>query len=245
MSWHYSQAWAEEYLGASSQGTESSAPWRKSRTAERCCSEGSATACYPCSQSGTTSEPSTVENGVARWISSLRDSHASRSASPASNEEPTTSETSGRKPSASFARYDHRSHCWRTSQGCLDLTGTSDEYSETWPKAGWMLGGTAYHRQSRARLSRVDACGLLPTLTVSDSKGGRSLTARRSRPELAKHGITLPDWILLRGNHAPVPRAEFAEEATLFPVGWTDLGPLEMHRFRQWWRAFSRESTRE
>src|SRR5438094_600550 len=46
---------------------------------------------------------------------------------------------------AYFARYDPACALWRTSQHCLDFT--LEEFSQTWPRAGSMRGGTVSRRQ--------------------------------------------------------------------------------------------------
>lgn len=65
--------------------------------------------------SGTTLAPSTADAGVDAWISSLRASRASRSASPDSNGESRTSATCGRTLPGSLARYALRGYCSKTS----------------------------------------------------------------------------------------------------------------------------------
>lgn len=42
---------------------------------------------------------------------------------------------------------------------------------------------------------------------------------------------TLPDQI------GGTPHPEFAEELMLWPIGWTDLKPLEMDKFARWWNS--------
>lgn len=51
---------------------------------------------------------------------------------------------SGRSMRGSFAQYDHPSSSWKTSQACL--SGTLEEFSETWPRAGLMRSGTVSRR---------------------------------------------------------------------------------------------------
>lgn len=65
--------------------------------------------------SGTTLAPSTADAGVDAWISSLRASRASRSASPDSDGESRTSATCGRTLPGSLARYALRGYCSKTS----------------------------------------------------------------------------------------------------------------------------------
>ena len=76
MSWHYLPELAAGCLEADSSAGVPSAPWKKSRTAERCCCDANGTVCWTCSRSGTTSERSTEEYFVAWWMSFLRVSRA-------------------------------------------------------------------------------------------------------------------------------------------------------------------------
>ncbi len=66
--------------------------------------------------SGTTLAPSTADAGVDAWISSLRASRASRSASPGSSEESLTNATSGRPSPGSLAAYALSGYCSKTSR---------------------------------------------------------------------------------------------------------------------------------
>lgn len=66
--------------------------------------------------SGTTLPPSTADAGVDAWISSLRASRASRSASPGSSEESLTNATSGRPSPGSLAAYALSGYCSKTSR---------------------------------------------------------------------------------------------------------------------------------
>ncbi len=95
------------------------------------------------------------------------------------------SETSGRKPSVPFATYDPTTSSWRTSQASL-LTGTLDEYSETWPKAGTMRSGTLLRLRKSERRTRGNASSSWPTpdsntSTYSNGVYGPNLRERVGR----------------------------------------------------------------
>lgn len=77
----------------------------------------------------TISTPSDIE----AWLMSSREaSRANRTPLPASDSEPTTSETCGLRWSGRFAWYDHSTSTLRTSQGSL-LTDTYPQWSGIWP----------------------------------------------------------------------------------------------------------------
>lgn len=210
-------------MEASSAASIASAPWKKSRTAEKCCLDARGTACFPCSRSGMTSPPSTENHGMERWISSLLASRASHGASPASERERQTNGTSGQTPSESFARWDRNGSCWRMSQGFLALMDISDEYLGTWPRAGLMRGGIAYRLRPLEPITRGIDSGSLPTPQARDCTRAESI--KRDR---------LPDII------GGIPNPPWAEWLMGFPIGWTGLKPLETARFREWFDMFGK-----
>ena len=167
MSWHYLPALVGESSEHTCSDGEPSAPWKRSRTVERCSFVGRETVCFLCSQSGTTAIPSTEDPGVTAWISSLPDSHASPSAPQERKSIHSTRGTAGQQPFAFLEKCSQGISYWKTSQGCfLDLTGISDRYSETWPRSGMMRSGTAFPlRPSVPRTSEIGS-GCLPTPTA-------------------------------------------------------------------------------
>lgn len=79
---------------------------------------------------------------------------------PARTEERTTTETCGPNSSESFAQFDRKTSCWRTSQICL-LTNTSEPFSDNWPRSGMTVDGIAYRRPTVARRINATAFGSL------------------------------------------------------------------------------------
>jgi len=126
--------------------------------------------------SGLTSPPSTAARGVAEWASSLPASPASRGARPATAEESRTSGGSGPTSSASFARWDPATSCWRTSQACL--FGGLDTFSGPWPSSGSMRSGVCTARPRSALPTSGDgSSSLLPPPAASAygyNQGGQS-----------------------------------------------------------------------
>ena len=106
--------------------------------------------------SGTTLAPSTADAGVDAWISSLRASRASRSASPDSNGESRTSATCGRTLPGSLARYALRGYCSKTSPVSQQPSLLMDEAPSkpsTTTFASWVTKsrGTSSQRQRWGR----------------------------------------------------------------------------------------------
>jgi len=161
MSWHYLQALVVDFSEPDFSAGDASAPWKSNRTAGKSSCGASGTVCLTCFRSGTTSEPSTADPGVASWISSLAASRASRSALQASDVAKMTNAICGPKPSESFAKWDRDSRCWRTYQGCL-FTRTLEPYSETWPRAGIAFDGIVSLRQPLAPRTSGTVCSYSP-----------------------------------------------------------------------------------
>ena len=125
--------------------------------------------------SGLTCLPSTAALGVESWISSLRASRASLTASPESAPEPKTSGGSGPTSCGSFARFDPRTSSWKTSQGSLALAGSTPA-SVTWPRSGSMRSGRCYARPTLAPLTSGRGCSFWPTATVNGNNNVAGLS---------------------------------------------------------------------
>jgi hypothetical protein len=188
-------------------------------------------------QSSAISEHSSVRGtpiAILEWLTLYRqDFPANRSALQARGPEKTTPETNGPKQLMSFAEYDHDSRCWRTYQACL-LTNTREKYSGTRPKAGMTVSGAAYPlRKQEHRISEIGG-GLWPTPAARDY---RSQHADRSESFLSrqKHprGVNLVEELQRRGFLGRL-NPMWVEWLMGWPLGWTDLRPLEMDRFQQW-----------
>ena len=236
MSWHF----LPDLVGASWDHAFSvggrSARSNSIHIAERCFSKGKKMVCWTCFRYGTMSEPSTDDRGMELWILSLLASRANHLALPEKEKEKTTSRISGLNPSASFAKYDPASACWRTSQVSL-FTNTLDEYSETWPRAGIIADGIVYQRPPLAPLTRGTGSGLwLPTPCAQEGGFNKSLGINsKIRPSLA---------MMARKNLWPMPNAlvggrlnpRWVEWLMGWPIGWTSLEPLEMDKFQEWFK---------
>ena len=108
----------------------------------------------------------------------------------------------------------------RTSQGCLLETqgDGSQSFSMTWPRSGMMQSGIVSRLDTLAQRIDGTECGLLPTPTVSDSKGAaknRFLGSPTYHHNLGEHLRKSVDCPTL---HSPL----FVEQMMGFPVGWTE-----------------------
>jgi hypothetical protein len=76
----------------------------------------------------------------------------------------------------------------------------------------------------------------VPTPIASDGKGSVSLERAQSRAETSKRGVRLPEFLsrVLGQSVGTKMHPECSEWLMAWPIGWTDLKPLEMAKFQQW-----------
>lgn len=260
MSWHFSQALVEAYSEANSSGGELSVPSRSTTTPGVSCSLDKTTEASICSRSGTTCEPSTESHGVDWWMSSLAASRAKTSPALAAERASKANGLAfGAKWHGSLARWDRDTLLWRTPQ--TSLLADLDVFSETWPRWGMMRGGECSALSMPAHLTNVNESGLWQTPVADDAvdrKAGKWNS--RGEPKLsaqvklwptptamtATGGAALCKW---GGSGARAKLRTMVSEKELngalnpewvewlmgWPIGWTDLLPLETDRCREWW----------
>jgi hypothetical protein len=120
-----------------------------------------------------------------------------------------------------LANFDQISSEWKTSQ--LSLDGELEPFSETWPRSGMMLNGTAYRLPTLVPDNFGTECGLWPTPNATAFKGGRQ-SPRRGVKNPERNNWQ--DWCsLVLGQRYPVP--ETAEQVMGFPVGYTAISNSE------------------
>lgn len=120
--------------------------------------------------SGVTCEPSTLERGVAAWISSLADTPASHSARPADDSEQPTLDTSGPKSCGSTARAEPDTCSARMS---LDTSAlASKKSSRILPAWGRMSNGVCSRRPMLELRTRGKDCSSWPTPDAFVSNDG-------------------------------------------------------------------------
>jgi len=112
---------------------------------------------------------------------------------------PTTA-TSGRNLLESFAKFDRDGSWLKTSQGyCqLNLDGSLERFSETWPRSGMTRNGIAFQRPTSALPIYDNESGLspIPTPTAQDHFSAR-VTANRRKVWTSHPGTTLLDYARL------------------------------------------------
>lgn len=153
---------------------------------------------------GVTCEPSTLERGVERWISSWRDFHAKPSQPQAVDGAlPTTSGLSAFESSRSVGRGSYSQRMFPPCQSSAPLTILSLEDSERlWPR---------YPPPSWVSRITGRAGGFLPTPT---RKANCCAPSMRKWPGCAAMQTLEP---------GATPRPSTWEWMMGFPIGWTDL----------------------
>lgn len=239
MSFTFSRALVEEYsqavcaaIGASAPSSTTPMPdqfWWPDRTTEH----------TRLSRFGTTFAPLTGVPGEAVLTWWLEASRVRTSPSPTPTGSPTraTGSTdcapdSGARCAASFARFDPAESKWKTAQGCLFSGGPdSAEFSETWPSWGSMRGGECWELPEWEPPMDGTASGSWPTPVATMSKGSSpaALTRKNGRSR-ARDRL---DHAVMASDGGPL-NPEFAEWLMGWPIGLTDLKPLETGRFQQW-----------
>jgi hypothetical protein len=153
---------------------------------------------------------------VRRSISSAEGSLASPSPSPASGEDRMTSDGSGPSSLGSFAYYDPDTSSWRTFQ--VSLLEEWATYSETWPRAGTTVSGTASRRQPSVPLISVTGSSSWPTPTVADLFTDKLESSQQS--EGSRHSVNLSQAVTWNGyeKRLPTPTASDGKAGTPLPI---------------------------
>ena len=235
MSWLYLPVSAVEYSGrvTCSDGGRS-AMLSGTSTRSKSSRRGSKTGTCTTRRYGTTHLRSTGDRGLDWWMSCLRDSRANRSAMQESNLRETTRATGGLPRSESFARYDRKSHGWRTSQASfMESTVTLTPFSGTWPRQGTVLNGDAFQRRKLERRIEGSDSGYWSTPRAGNpgsrpnGKGGKVLAEEVKKSLLPTPISGRSTWMNSHGRKAytlagmakhqmwPTPTAQDADNSTL------------------------------
>lgn len=199
-------------------------------------------------QSGETLEHSTGNPGVDAWILSLRVSRANRSRQVEKKLERMTSGTCGRIPFALLERQGPRGYCWRTPQTCFsslineDAHRISSELLLSWPRWGMWDATAAYPLPPLDSTTNGNGCGLLPTPVARDGASFYVCTLKTAQRVMNRKPLRQLHWsqygVVFHGLKKGWANPRFSELMMGWPIGWTDLQPLEKGRFRQWLGSF-------
>lgn len=159
----------------------------------------------------------------------------------------------------SLAKYDPDTSSWKIPQ--YSLLGDWDEFSETWPRWGTMRNGECWVQPMWALRTSETGSGLWPTPLANshtgaghgpNKKGGLNLqTAVKNwpTPVASMHKGSSPASLTRKSgksrendrlDHAVMAsdggqlNPQWVEWLMGWPIGWTDLKPLEMGKFQEW-----------
>jgi len=151
----------------------------------------------------------------------------SHSAKQENDEERATPEICGPRPSMPFAQFDQAESYLKTCQGSFFADTPALSYSD-FPDWG-MWDGTELFELPKPELFTIEPDGgWLPTPRVARSYTNPSAT--NTRPNECLTTVLLGGKI----DHSQRPHPAFVEWLMGFPIGWTRLAPVEMHRFHEW-----------
>jgi hypothetical protein len=131
----------------------------------------------------------------------------------------------GLKCTGSLMKYDPDTHSLRTHQ--LSLFGGWIECSRILPRYGLMQDGECFRLPMLAHDTSVSGYGLQESI-------GTPIKSTRCRSERFMSGGQIPNPYELCKASGGVPKIGWLEHLMGWPIGWTDLEPLETGKFQQW-----------
>ena len=231
MSWLFSQALVEEYLEATSLDGEQSAPLNGKPTQQAYCAPGKMTDFSRLSRFGMTYKPLTADLGEELLTSYLAGFHAptfpQQEKGQESMEKPLEC---GEKWQGSFTKFNQDSCSWKTHQ--CSLLGDLEEFSETWPKWGLMRNGECWEQMPLDCPIGENEFGCwLPTPVTSMWRGAAKKRFWGSQEYRASFTT---EWVRTSKDCDQYYHPDFVELLMDFPDKWTELRPLEMHKYQEW-----------
>ncbi len=251
MSWLYSQVLVEEYLGDNCLDGEQSVPLSGNPTQQAYCAPDKIKDFSRISRFGMTFKPLTESRGEELLMSYLEDSRVRTLAALERGQESKDKKVEcGRNSQELLARYDLSTSLWRTAQ--CSLLEDLEQFLETWPRWGSMRNGACYPQPMLEQTIRETESGLWPTPIASGGGGGTNI----NNPRGIHQGNSLASAVKLSLGKWPTPTAHMAKEMNSpsealrdtpslasrvggqlnpmwvewlmgWPLGWTDLKPLE------------------
>jgi len=231
MSWLFSQALVEEYSVDTSSDGEPSAQSSGSDTQVAYCAPDKMMDFSRLSRYGMTFKPLTEDRGEELLTLYLAAFHAKTLAPQVKALELTVSEAEcGQKWRGSFAKWSQDSHSWKTHQ--CSLLGGLTEFSEIWPRWGLMRNGECWEQTPLGLATIEKEFGYWPTPTATDWKAtGKLETLKRQGDRNGAGHQNRPQYHYARKYNMKMP-LEAQEALMKWPLGWTDLKPLETDKCR-------------
>ena len=238
MSWLYSRALVEGYSAASYSDGEQCAPSNMTNMPAMYLSQGKTTEASNLSRYGMMCEPLTENRGEAALMSFLEAFPVKISVAQEKVLESQESKVdSGKRWRGLLVRHNQDMFSSKTV-----LCSEQEDYqrfSKTLAKSGTMQSGVCWERGMPEGIVGATECGYLPSPCASDgTHHGKEKYIANSREKRALLGKQPPTEKLTYVWHeADIPISLFPimhEDAMMWPLGWTDLKPLETDKFQQW-----------
>ena len=161
MSWLYSRALVEEYLGENFSDGEQSALSSGNNTPQAYCAPDKMTGFSRLSRFGMTFKPLTESRGE-ELLMSYREDFLAKTFQPQGkvSELMENDQECGEKWRGSFTKFDQDTSLWKTHQ--CSLLGDLEEFLETWPQWGLMRNGECWEQQTLEQTIRGTESGFVP-----------------------------------------------------------------------------------
>ena len=243
MSWLYSQVLVEEYLGDISLDGEQSVQSNGKPTQQAYLSQDKMTKYSRLSRFGMMYKPLTENLGEELLMLYLEDFHARTYQQPEKEEELKPKEVEcGERWQGLLARLDPNTHLWKIPQ--CSLLEDSEQSLETWPRWGTMQNGVCWDMTHLEVSNAETESGLLPTPTKNLFSHWSSAKAKVLTNGIRKSGVKVGSilWWDMTEQHIrlggleekTIPDPLCGEVVMEWPMGWTELQPLEMDKFQEW-----------
>ena len=250
MSWLYSRALVEEYLGENFSDGEQFAPLNGNLIPQAYCAPDKMTVFSRLSRFGMTFKRLTETRGEELLTLYLEDFHAKTLAQQGKEMDLMENEAEcGNIWRGWLAKYDPNSCSWKTAQ--CSLLGEEPESLATLPRWGMTVGGLLWEHPMLEPITNEKGCGFWPTPCLPGN-GGTNGKAKLKKmlawptPRTAGMCGGTGSWELLNKNTTKEEARQmgagnggklnptWVEWLMGWPLGWTDLKPLEMDKFQKW-----------
>jgi hypothetical protein len=193
MSWLFSQALVEEYLGGGCSDGEQSVQSNGKPIQQAYCAPGKMTDFCRVSQFGMMFKPLTEQLGEELLMLFQEDFHAKTLAQQEKELESKESEAEcGKRWQGLFAKFNQDLSLWKTVQ--CSLLEDSEQFSEIWPKWGSMRNGECFQQPMLAQTTKEKEFGywLTPTATAISGRSQKALEYRTKQRESQGHNTVQP-----------------------------------------------------
>ena len=244
MSWHYLRVRGGEYSQDICSGGEPCVPLKSKITHAEFYCNGKLMDSYLDSLSGMTSEHSMENLGAKESMSSQGVFPVRTSVSREKEQDSMESaQDSGQKWRASLAKFDPVLSLWKTAQ--CSLFEDLEQSLVTFPNWGSMLNGELSELTPLVSSIGETESGLLPTVTAQLFDYFNAATLKIENDGVRKSGVKVGStfWWHMTEQHLRLggvkdyklkPDPSCGEILMGFPFCWTELKPLETHKFQLW-----------